>query len=86
MPSMMTTYAAHQVQPEAHAVVFCVFKAFIDTPLLEEWSKKSGMIMYLDFPSCKILITGKPYVLRIVNASIHEPWVPETELISLAPN
>ena len=37
MPSMMTTCAAHQVRPEAHAVVLHLFAAFIDfSPLLEK--------------------------------------------------
>ena len=36
MPSMMTTCAAHQVRPEAHAVVLHLFAALIDfSPLLE---------------------------------------------------
>ena len=37
MPSMMTTCAAHQVRPEAHAVVLDLFAAFIDfSPLLDK--------------------------------------------------
>ena len=32
MPSMMTTCAAHQVRPEAHAVVLCLLAAFIEFP------------------------------------------------------
>ena len=46
MSSMMTTCAAHQVRPEAHAVVLHLFAALIDfSPLLEVSLKKYSSIV-----------------------------------------
>ena len=88
MPSMMTTCAAHQVRPEAHAVVLHLFAALIDfSPLLEVSLKKNiAALSAFAFLKYRLSLMFLEYVNVHEEESYHhlQPELSESRLLDAA--